>query len=80
MGYGKELHADSKEVVALSSDSRSLGNERLILRELLPGSGVRFGAEGDGEDDHRAARFRFEHTMTPREYTRRELVRFRVER
>lgn len=76
VGYSTEPHADAREVVALSSDGRSLGDERVILRESLPDGGVQIVTESDGEDDGRAARFRFEHTVTPREYTRRKLVRF----
>lgn len=76
LGYSKEPHADSKETIALSGDGQALGDERVVSREALPGGGVRFVTECDGEDDHRPSRFRFEHTLSPHEYSRRKLVRF----
>lgn len=79
VGYSKEPHADSKEVLSLSGDGRTLGEQHVLSRNPLPGGGVRFVTECDGEDDHRASRFRFEHTVTPHEYSRRKLVRFNGE-
>lgn len=76
MGYSREPHADSKEILSLSADGHTLGNEQVLSREPLPGGGVRFVTECDGEDDHRPSRFRFEHTVTPHAYSRRKLVRF----
>jgi hypothetical protein len=79
VGYSKEPHADAKETVALSPDGRMLGDERVISREALPDGGVRFVTEATGQDDNRPARFRFEHTITANEYTRRKLVCFEGE-
>lgn len=79
VGYSKEPHADSKETLKLSSDGAELGDERVVSREPLAGGGVRFITEADGEDDRRPARFRFEHTITAHEYSKRKLVRFEGE-
>ena len=76
VGYSKEPHADSKDVVTLSGGGSMLGDEAVVSREVLPGGGVRIVTEMDGEDDNRHSRFRFEHTITPHEYSRRKLVRF----
>lgn len=76
VGYSKEPHADVKEVAALSADGRMLGDERVVSREGLAGGGVRFVTEAEGKDDNRPAKFRYEHTITANEYTRRKLVRF----
>jgi len=75
-GYAKEPHADAKEIVSLSADGGMLGDERVVSRTPLPGGGVLFVTETDGEDDHRPARFRFEHSITTHENSRRKLVRF----
>jgi hypothetical protein len=76
VGYSKEPHADSKDVIALARGGSMLGDQAVVSREVLPGGGVRIVTETDGEDDHRHSRFRFEHTITPHEYSRRKLVRF----
>jgi len=75
VGYAKEPHADSKEDVSLKDGGRRLGDEQVVSRTSLP-DGVLFITECDGQDDNRAARFRFEHTITPHEYSKRKLVRF----
>jgi uncharacterized protein YceK len=77
IGYSKEPQADSSEVISLTDGGRILGDEHVISRESLPGGGVRFVTEADGEDDHRPSRFRFEHTLLSGEYSRRKLVRFK---
>ncbi len=79
VGYSKEPHADTRVIVSLSSDGRTLGDEHVVSREPLSSRGVRFITECDGEDDRRLSRFRFEHTVTPHEYSRRKLVRFNGE-
>lgn len=79
MGYSKEPHADSTEIILLSTDGRLFGDEQVRSREVLQESGVRFVTECDGEDDHRQASFRFEHTITAHEYSRRKLVRLKDE-
>ncbi len=75
VGYSKEPHADSKETVVLGRGGEVLGDEVVVSREVVAG-GVKIVTEADGEDDGRKARFRFEHVISEREYTRRKLVRF----
>jgi len=75
VGYSKEPHADSSEDVSLSADGTRFGDEVIVARTTLP-DGVVFITECDGEDDNRPARFRFEHTITASEYSRRKLVKF----
>jgi hypothetical protein len=79
VGYSKEPHADSKEILSLSADGRALGDMHVLARESLTNGGLRFVTECDGEDDRRSARLRFEHTVTLHEYSRRKLVRFNGE-
>lgn len=79
VGYSKEPHADSKEVVSLSGDGTMLGDEVVVSREETADGGLRFVTECDGMDDERPARFRFEHTVTAKEYVRRKMVRFNGE-
>ncbi len=78
VGYSKEPHADSKEVVTLAAGM--LGGDRVVSRRELPGGGVVVVTESAGEDDHRAALFRFEHSITALEYSRRKMVRLDGER
>jgi hypothetical protein len=75
VGYSKEPHADSKEDVSLKDGGRTLGEEQVVSRTSLP-DGVLFITECNGQDDNRAARFRFEHRITAHEYSKRKLVRF----
>ena len=75
VGYANEPHADSKEDVSLKDGGRTLGDEQVVSRISLP-DGVLFITECDGRDDNRAARFRFEHSITAHEYSKRKLVRF----
>lgn len=75
VGYAKEPHADSKEELALKDRGRMLGDELVVSRTVLA-DGVTFITECDGQDDNREARFRFEHTITSHEYSKRKLVRF----
>lgn len=80
VGYSKEPHADTKEVIALSVDGSKFGDEMVVSRSDMPGGGVKFITESEGEDDHKPAQFRFEHEITPVQYTRRKLVQFKGER
>jgi hypothetical protein len=75
VGYSKEPHANSKEDVSLKDGGRTLGDEQVLSRTSLP-DGVLFITECNGQDDNRAARFRFEHSITAHEYSKRKLVRF----
>lgn len=79
VGYSKEPHADSKETVVLSRGGEMLGDEQVVSREVVDG-GVKIVLEADGEDDRRKARFRFEHEILEKQYTRRKMVRFEGER
>lgn len=79
VGCSREPHTDSKEILSLSCDGRAPGGEHVLLRGSFHGRGVGSVTERDGEDDQRASRFRFEHTVTLHEYSRRKLVRFNGE-
>ena len=76
IGYSKEPHADNTQSVVLSIDAGLLGDERVVSREAIAGGGVKFVTESQGQDDHLPAQFRFEHTITTHEYSRRKMVRF----
>jgi hypothetical protein len=76
VGYSKEPQADSSEIVELSADGARLGDERVISRSLQPDGTLVFMTETTGQDDRRAATFRFEHRITATQYSRQKLVRF----
>lgn len=78
-GYSKEPHADAEEVVRLSADGRTLGDERVIAVERVADGSLRFTTESEGDDDGRPSLFRFEHVLTPATLTRQKLVRFEGE-
>lgn len=75
-GYSKEPHADAKEVVRLCDDGRTLGEERVIAVEHRREGTLWYVTEAKGEDDGRPAVMRFEHSLTPTQFSRRKLVRF----
>ena len=76
IGYSKEPHADSAQVVVLGDGGRTLDRQRLLSREVLANGDLVFVTEMKGEDNKRPAMFRFEHRITAGEYSRRKMVRF----
>lgn len=76
VGYSKEPHADSKELVVLRDGGRLLDEQRIVSREVLANGDLVFVMEARGEDNNRPAVFRFEHRIAAGEYSRRKMVRF----
>ncbi|MCX5691054.1 MAG: hypothetical protein NTV94_14920 [Planctomycetota bacterium] len=75
MGYSKEPHADSRELVTLSADGALLGTEDVIVVQRFSDGRLLFVTECDGTDDNRPARFRFEHELGQHTYSRRKMVK-----
>ena len=79
-GYSREPHADSTSTLTLLEDGRVFGDEVVVSRARCADGGLAYTTESRGEDDQRAATFRFEHRLDPRSYSRRKLVRYDGER
>jgi len=57
--YPEEPRADSRDTVALSADGRSLGEQSVVERTVLPDGTLRVVTRRAGTDDDRAATFCF---------------------
>jgi len=58
-GYPEEPRANSVDTVTVSADGRSIGDETVVERTMLPDGTVRVVTWGMGRDNDRDATFRF---------------------
>jgi len=56
--YPEEPRANSRDTVAVSADGRSIGDETVIERRMLPDGTLRVVTRGTGKDNDRDATFR----------------------
>jgi hypothetical protein len=77
--YPDEPHANSKEIVRLSRDGRSLNGEVVLERTSLASNTVRFVTEKKGEDNNRSATIRFTYSLNAESFSIRKEVRYEGE-
>lgn len=74
-GYDEEPHANTKDSIRLTDGGKKLGNEEVISRELWPNGTLRILTTMSGEDDKRAAQFRFTYTIKSDSFERKKEVK-----
>jgi hypothetical protein len=77
--YPDEPQANSKEIVRLSKDGRSLNGEVVLERTSLPDNTVRFVTEKKGEDNNRSAYIRFTYLLNAKSFSITKGVRYEDE-
>ena len=74
-GYDDEPHANAKDGVRLSEDGRQLGKETLLERRMSEDGTLTIITAMAGQDDHRAAQFRFTYTVAATSFVRQKEVK-----
>lgn len=77
--YPDEPQANSKEIVRLSRDGRSMNGEVVLERTNLAGNTVRFVTEKKGEDNNRSATIRFTYSLNAKSFSIKKEVRYENE-
>ena len=77
--YPDEPKANSREIVRLSKDGRSINGEVVLERISLPDNTVRFVTEKKGEDNNRSAVIRFTYLLNAKSFSIRKEVRYEGE-
>jgi hypothetical protein len=77
--YPEEPHANSKEIVELSRDGRSMNGEVVLERNSLTDKTVRFLTEKKGQDNNRNASIRFTYSVNAKSFSIRKEVRYEGE-
>ena len=77
--YPDEPQANSKEIVRLSKDGRSVNGEVVLERISLPDNTVKFVTEKKGEDNNRSASIRFTYSLNAKSLSIRKEVRYEDE-
>jgi hypothetical protein len=77
--YPDEPHANSREVVRLSKDGRSLNGEVVMERLSLADNTIRFVTEKKGQDNNRSASIRFTYSLDAKSFSIRKEVRYEGE-
>ena len=77
--YPDEPHANSREIVRLSEDGRSINGEVVLERLSLPDNTVRFVTEKKGEDNDRSASIRFTYLLNAKSFSIQKEVRYEDE-
>lgn len=77
--YPDEPQANSKEIVRLSKDGRTMNGEVVLERISLPGNTIRFVTEKNGEDNNRKASIRFTYSVNAKSFSIRKEVRYEGE-
>jgi len=77
--YPDEPKANSREIVRLSKDGRSLNGEVVLERTSLPDNSVRFVTEKKGTDNDRSAVIRFTYLLNAKSFSIRKEVRYEDE-
>ena len=79
VGYADEPHADSGETAVLMRGGRVFRDGQVMERAVLSDGTVRVVTEQSGQDDNRAARFRFVYLLSEKQCSIQKLVRFTPE-
>lgn len=74
--YPDEPKANSKEIIKLSKDGKSINGEAVIERTKLPNGTVRFATEKKGQDNDRSASFRYIYTLSAKMFSIKKEVRY----
>jgi len=74
-GYDDEPHANAKDGVRLSQDGKKLGDELVISRTVMANGDLRIVTKMSGQDDNRAAQFRFTYTINAESFERKKEVK-----
>lgn len=74
-GYDDEPHANAKDGIRIADDGTKLGKEEVISREVSPNGSLRIVTTMPGEDDQRAAQFRFTYTINSNSFERKKEVK-----
>ena len=74
--YPDEPKANSKEIVQLSKDGRSLNGEVVLERTSLPDDTVKFVTEKKGEDNNRPASIRYTYSLNAKSFSIKKEVRY----
>lgn len=74
-GYDDEPHANAKDGLRLSSDGKSLGEEKVISRTRLHKGIIRIVTTMMGKDDGRDAQFRFTYLFNKDSFERKKEVK-----
>lgn len=77
--YPDEPQANSREIVRLSKDGKSMDGEVVLERTSLPDSTVRFVTEKKGEDNNRSASIRFTYSLNAKGFSIKKEVRYEDE-
>jgi hypothetical protein len=77
--YPDEPQANSREIVRLSKDGRSINGEVVLERIGLPDNTVRLVTEKKGEDNNRSASIRFTYLINAKRFSIRKEVRYEDE-
>ena len=77
--YPDEPQANSREIVRLSKDGRSMNGEVVLERMSLPDNTIRFVTEKKGEDNNRSASIRFTYSLNAKSFSIRKEVRYENE-
>jgi hypothetical protein len=73
-GYDDEPHANAKDGIRLSLDGKKLGEEFIISRAAIEDGGLRIVTKMSGEDDNRAAQFRYTYTINAESFERKKEI------
>lgn len=74
--YPDEPKANSKEIVAIGKDGRTIGEERVVERTTLADKTLRIVTEKAGTDNDRRALFRFTYLVGAKSFSIRKEVRY----
>ena len=74
--YPNEPQANSREIVRLSNDGKSLNGEVVLERTSLPDNTIKIVTEKKGEDNNRRATFRYTYTLAAKNFSIRKQVRY----
>ena len=77
--YPEEPQANSKHIVRLSEDGRTMNDEVVLERTSLPGNTIRLVTEKQGEDNNRKATFRYTYLLNAKSFSIRKEVRYEGE-
>ena len=77
--YPDEPQANTKEIVRLSKDGRSVNGEVILERVSLPDNTVKFVTEKKGADNNRSASIRFTYSLNAKSFSIRKEVRYEDE-
>jgi hypothetical protein len=74
--YPDEPKADGASTLSISEDGRSIDGDRIVVREAMPGGGVKLVTEGVCEDDDRPATCAHTYTIAETAFGMRKTVSF----